>query len=336
MTQGYADEPRASLPAGARCAHHPERDAQATCVRCGNYMCSECVGSGAPAGRGLCLACASRDGVTGTFPFNRDNYTLDGLLNLSLSRWKPHLLGLALAVVGFFLLVYVPALLFTLLFGEGLSLEAFRHPQQMTPDFSPLQMLIRALEQLAMVLAQLAAYLVLFGYVLDILEGKPVSSARALQRLRAFPAQVGAMLLMYGGIALCVALVALAFWLAGGVAGLPRSLGVGALVAMVMVSVTAYVTIGLSFVTLELAHVPGLSALAAMRASWQLVEGRRWRIGGVMFVAGLVGFVGVLACCVGLLASFPIGALLHASLFLALKQEPPGVAALAVSREFPV
>ena len=42
--------------AGARCALHPEREAQGTCRRCGNFACSECTASGYHTST-LCVTC---------------------------------------------------------------------------------------------------------------------------------------------------------------------------------------------------------------------------------------------------------------------------------------
>ena len=40
----------------ARCALHPDRRAQGTCKRCGNYACAECTAGGFTAGT-LCVTC---------------------------------------------------------------------------------------------------------------------------------------------------------------------------------------------------------------------------------------------------------------------------------------
>jgi hypothetical protein len=44
--------------AGARCAIHPDRLAEGTCKRCGNFACAECSAAGFDAGT-LCVTCAS-------------------------------------------------------------------------------------------------------------------------------------------------------------------------------------------------------------------------------------------------------------------------------------
>lgn len=47
-----------TVPADARCAVHPERDALETCARCGNFMCAVCLSS--DAGQLVCTACVQR------------------------------------------------------------------------------------------------------------------------------------------------------------------------------------------------------------------------------------------------------------------------------------
>src|SRR5262245_47475452 len=101
-----SDEPRlpTPVPEGALCAIHPDRPAAQTCVRCGNYMCMECQSGDAS---GICLTCASRVGAaTAAFPFSREHYSLDGLLNLSLSRWKAQWQWLTLAFGGGLIAIY--------------------------------------------------------------------------------------------------------------------------------------------------------------------------------------------------------------------------------------
>jgi hypothetical protein len=323
MTEGIEGEPRASFPAGARCAHHPDRAAERTCVRCGNYMCRECVGRDVAHGAGLCLACANRQGASGAFPFDRESYTIDGLLNLSIARWKENWLGLALAVVVFGIAVYLPPVVFTLVFGDRSLLDSL--PQQVasgTPLFSAAHVALPLIQQLLVILTQATANLVLFGYALDILERKDASAARALERLRALPQQLLVIALIYAAIGLGGGVVVATFFIAGGMAGGAMSFLIAAGVTLLLMPAFVYVTIGLSFVTLELAHVPGTSAGRALRVSWELAAHRRWRVAGVMFVSGLIGGVGLIACCVGVVVSFPIGTLVFTGLYLALKQTP--------------
>jgi hypothetical protein len=321
-------EVRSSFPAGARCAHHPEREAVRTCTRCGNYLCAECGSSGS----GVCLQCAARLGAGHGFPFNRDNYTLDGLLNLSLSRWKQHWLVLVLSTLVMFVVVYVPGI------ALELALPAAKLERAVTgahPDFSfdwPAKMfLLRSIGQLFMIAAHLALMLMLSGLWLDLLEGKPADASAILARVRALPAQFGALIIIYFAAALCVVLGFFAFWACGGIDNLPQSAWAVITYVVLLLPGLAYALTGVTFVTFELAHDPSTGAIDALRSSWTIAHGKRWQIGGILTVSGFIAGIGALACCVGVLASFPLGMLLSGALYLALKNQARAEVAPAIA-----
>jgi hypothetical protein len=326
MTEGIPLEPRSSFPAGARCAHHPERLAERTCARCGNYMCLECISSSSA---GTCLFCASRDGASGAFPYSRDNYTFDGLLNLALSRWKQQWLQLALAYAAMLFCMYVPAVVSSVAAG---TMSTFG---LQSGDMPVSAMVAHGVGQLLTFVTQMAAQLVMFGYSLDLLESKPTGLARALERLKSLPAALLQLLVIYGSTALCAGIGYLLYRLLASAASAQIGAIVVGLLALLLVPVGIYIATGLVFSVLELAYNPTANALSAIQTSWQLADGRRWKISGVLFVAGLIGGAGLLACCVGALVSAPLGMLLYGALFLALKQPTPPNARLP-AQEWPV
>lgn len=59
----------AGLPAGAVCAHHPEREASWLCARCGSFACDGCVFS-TVARRPICRSCA-QGGLGEPIPWER-------------------------------------------------------------------------------------------------------------------------------------------------------------------------------------------------------------------------------------------------------------------------
>ena len=321
MTEGTPAEPRSSFPAGARCALHPERLAERTCVRCGNYMCPECASSNAA---GMCLACASREGAGGRFPYSRDNYTFDGLLNLALSRWKQNWLALALIYGATLLVTYGPPVVLGATAGVLSTLKG-EHADQ------PLN----ALGQILGVILQFASQLVLFGCSLDVLEQIPLSFGRAMARLKALPHMLLQLLIIYGGIAVCAGLGFAAYSIVSRLATELAGFMAAGAVALAVVPVMIYVSLGIVFMLVELAHNPEANALSALRLSWTLAYRRRWSIAGVLFVSGLISGAGVLLCCVGLLASAPLGMLLYGALFLTLKQ-PTAANERAQAHEWPV
>ena len=46
---------------------------------------------------------------------------------------------------------------------------------------------------------------------------------------------------------------------------------------------------------------------AAMKTSWKMVNKHWWQVFGLVVVMGLLNIVGVLACCVGLIVTIPLG-----------------------------
>jgi hypothetical protein len=323
-----APEVRSSFPAGARCAHHPEREAVRTCTRCGNYLCAECGSSAS----GVCLQCTARLGAAGGFPFDRDNYTLDGLLNLSLSRWKQHWLVLALSTLAMLAVVYLPGFGFEIasrLVGMKLDAAAGHASELAAGNIKALAILV--LGQLFTVTAHLAFMLMLSGLWLDLLEAKPADVSAMFSRVRALPAQLLAVIVIYVALALCALLGALAFWACGGVDNLPQSAWAVITYSALLLPALAYALTGVSFVTFELAHDPSVGALTALQNSWTLANGKRWQIGGILTVSAFIAGAGVIVCCVGVLASFPLGMLLSGALYLALKNQPRAEAAPLVA-----
>ena len=327
MSEGITPEPRSSFPAGARCALHPERLAAHTCVRCGNYMCPECASTSLA---GQCLTCANRDGASTGFPYTRDNYTFDGLLNVALSRWKQNWLTLGLVYAASLLIVYVPAILLSVAAGSLPSLTAMNEG-----DHSLGALAAQGVGQVIAIVVQLASQLVIFGICLDVLEQVPLGFGRAMARLKALPHMLLQLFLIYAVFGLCAGLGFGLFQLVSHwVSPLAAAVVVGGL-TLPLLPAAVYVGLGLAFILIELAHNPEANALSALRRSWQLADGRRWSMAGVLSVSGLIGGAGVFLCCVGVLASAPLGMLLYAVLFLALSQPTPANAR-PIAPEFPV
>jgi hypothetical protein len=306
------DLPTSSSPAaGARCAVHPELVAESTCTRCGNYMCQSCTHESR---LGLCVACQERVGAL-SFPFNSDNYTLDGLFTHALGRWKENWLPLGLASAALFVVAYGAA------FAGGMATGAFgtAHP---APLVRP-SLVAAVVVQLAQMVLQIALQLPLLGLSLDVVEGKPPAFGTALGRLRRLPGALLQVLIFYlvAGLGLGA--------LGGLIFGATRlfgasttqswiAFGIGGLIALVP---CVYVGIGTVFGMLELLYNPEASALSALRTSFELVSGRRWRVLGISLLAGVIAVAGALACCVGVLATMPLAILLHSAFFLALRND---------------
>ena len=100
-------------------------------------------------------------------------------------------------------------------------------------------------------------------------------------------------------------------------------LAIGGLVWLVLVGVPlAYCGLGVSFAQLFLVAEPRMTAIEGLRASWRLASGQRWPLLGTLLLTGLLGMAGVLACCIGALASLPLASLVFTAVFLALRNQP--------------
>jgi hypothetical protein len=305
------------LPPGARCAIHPERAAERTCVRCGNYMCSECGAGEQP---GICLTCASRVGPAGgTFPYSRDHYTLDGLLNLALSRWKAHW-KLLLATFGSAIIV-IYGLSFAF---EGLFSALATRQGLDSAWLSPLHP-VRLSVTVFLTIVQVAVQLMLMGLCLDLLRGERPNLPASLQRLRKLPAVFLQVLVVYAAIAVDLALhyglyLALGGWEAGW-----TPLWIVLVTWLIGVPPRIYVFLGVLYSQLVLLVEPHANAFSAFVVSWRTVSGHRFEVLGIGLVTVLIMAVGVIACCVGVLVSLPVATMLYCALFLALsnQQTPP-------------
>jgi hypothetical protein len=313
------DEPnlaQAPVPEGARCAEHPERVAKHTCVRCGNYVCVTCLAG--PYQR-VCRTCNERSGTPLDFPFDRESFTAEGLLNLALSVWKRHLLALTLATIALLVVTAAPNLLFEYLITGSLPTPG--RPPIAFLDLSWGGKMLRAVQQVTAALIGAATYLMYAGYLLDLLQGKPVSLAAVSKRLRA----LGAYIVMY----VVAFAAASALFLGAGLIGLVATRVHGTALTLVLLAVAAvgipalvYAALGLAFGGFELAVDPDTGPWAATRSAWLLVAGKRWRTLNVCILSAFIALLGLVACFVGFFATFPLALLFFGGLFLALKRSP--------------
>jgi hypothetical protein len=307
------------LPEGARCAIHPDQTAVRTCVRCGNYMCTACTSADTS---GLCLTCASRVGGSGTFPFSRDHFTLDGLLNLSLSRWKVHWQLLTFGFGGLLLAAYAVSL-----GGEF----AFNRIADAAGSESPLHSPLHPLRigfQIVVTLLHLAVQLVVFGVCLDLLEGRKLEWERALSRVRRLPETILQTLVMYAALAVDFGSHFLLFWGLGGLAGGSKAFLIPIGLWIALAPLRVYVALGIMFSTLALLADPSTNAFSAFGVSWRAVSGHRLQAFGVSLASAVIGGAGVILCCIGVLVTAPIASLLFSALFLALTQRDKPASAL--------
>lgn len=86
---------------------------------------------------------------------------------------------------------------------------------------------------------------------------------------------------------------------------------------------------GLSLLAGPLVLIQGKEPLEALKLSWNTLKPQIWQAAGLLFVVGFVQGLGVLVCCVGILATFPIGFLslagVYADYFVRPSMIPPVV-----------
>lgn len=293
--------------AGARCAVHPDQLAHAVCARCGNYMCATCSEQGSSK---LCADCRTRPDAS-DFPFARDHYSLEGLIDFSIKRWKAHWLTLSLAMLIFVGVVYALAL------GAGIgagilgSLVGHSGEERQVTAFSGFSVVL----QVAQVFVQLWLQLGLFALMIDALQGREPKLGTLFSRATKMPAALGQLALIYLGLVLMLLPFAVLFF----VKEQATQLKIAAAIALLELIPIAYLGIGLMFSQVELAYDRDAGAISAIRASFALVRGQRIRVFGMMLVFGLIAIAGVIACCVGAIPTMTIATMLSCALFLALR-----------------
>ncbi len=308
----------APLPEGARCAIHPERSAERTCVRCGNYLCAECTSSAAA---GLCLTCESRVGKTARktaretaqFQFTRSSFSLDGLVSFAFTRWKEH--WPALLVVYFVAAIVVygvggggAALLTSLLVREDGSAGWLS-------ELHPVRLGVHVFTSVL----QTAVNLVVLGACFDALCGRPIEPHSAMSRLKQLPHGILLTLLSFVVIGADIALHAGIFQAFGGFAAAStRPFVAAGGTFLVLLPVRIYVWLGVAFSIFVLAAEPESTAIDAIRTSWRMASGQRLAIFGIGLVALVITLLGVVACCVGVFVTAPIATLIMCGLYLAL------------------
>jgi hypothetical protein len=89
--------------------------------------------------------------------------------------------------------------------------------------------------------------------------------------------------------------------------------------ALVLLPLYVYIVTGLVFMQTELAYNDDAGPIDAMIWSWRIAKGKRWRIIGTGFVAGLIWLGSGMLCGIGLLFGAPFAMLLLGALYLALR-----------------
>lgn len=285
---------------GAVCAIHTQTPATTTCARCGNYACQECTEWGQ---YDVCPSCRERLGI-GSFPFDRNNWSVGGLLSYSWDVFTRDWLMLVLLSVIFFGvsggISFVMTLVGTVFQGDAGAAVGFT-----------------IFNQILQTVVNMALSLGTIGVIIDTLLGGGVDLARFLGAMKNLGKALVQYFVVLLGIWLPIGLLVAVPFLA--MDDPQDAVIVVAIVVLVLAVPLTYVGLGLVFMQYELVHDEACGPIEAIRRSWELVRGYRlWT-----FLIGLLGLLiflaGMILCCVGMVATYPIFMLLMTSFYLALR-----------------
>ena len=305
---------------GAFCATHGSAPAVRVCERCGAFMCSACVAEGD--GR-HCPACRERLGEDG-FPLSRDAWSLGALMDHVWEAWKREWLMLSVAVLVMLGVTYAVAfagqIVQVALLGGGGALAgdlegASPFVAAMTVGFSIGLSLVNSL----------VSGLLMLGFnrmAYDVLMGRAAALGRLFSQFRKFPTLLLQQIILWALILIPVGLLVGTVVAAAAFARPDEDTAATIAIVAVLVLLVPllWYVLGFFFAGYELAYDDSVGAWESIVRGWRLVSGARLSTFGVMILAGLLGMLGILACCIGIVASLSLAYTLLAGLFLTLRR----------------
>lgn len=251
----------------------------------------------------VCPACRERLGI-GQFPFSRDDWSVGGLLGYSWDRFVQQWGMLVLTTLVFF------GVSGGVSFALTLVGTAFQSEPSAAVGFAVINQILQTVVNLALSLGFIAV-------TLDVLLGREVDFGRFIGAMRnlgkALVQYIVVLLVLWAPLAILVAVPLFAM------EGSEDALLVVAIVVAVLFIPMVYVGLGLVFMQYELVYDEACGPIEAIQRSWQVVRGHRLWVLLVSLLGGLIFLAGMLLCCVGMLASYPVFMLLFAGLYLALR-----------------
>jgi hypothetical protein len=304
----------------ARCAIHPTLGATGTCDRCGNFMCEICSQRGS---QKFCPTCRQRTGET-AFPLRRDTWSVSALWDYCFETFKRDWLMLSVAM----------------LVGMGVSMVAnfagnIAGVVMQVTDSVVVTGALLLITMSIQVVVQGVMGLGMMRVAFDVLEGGGVDIGRLFSQWTKAGRYVVTVLL--AGLVLVLPLVLL-FFVLGFVGLVAQGVTVADIVSgqvfnakelalpfalmgtfLVTFIPLMYFSLPLYLLQAELAFNDDVTPVQALRNCYTLARGQRLSLVGVLLITSLVGFVGLLACSVGLLPALALGQLLVAGLYLSLR-----------------
>ncbi|AKQ69739.1 Membrane glycoprotein [Myxococcus hansupus] len=315
--------------AGASCPLHPAFQAVGTCTRCGNFMCRTCSQGGSQA---WCPACLEREGMGRSFPLNRENWSVGGLLELSWEAFKREWVMLSVGV-----LIFMAASFVGQVFSQILSLIGG------LVDNVAVLVVAFLIGTLGSYVIQGAVTLGFLRMSMDVLNGQRADLARMFSQFGKVPAYLGTLvlsillvtpllvLIVAGSVGAGLAtgsvswseLVAILDLpeaeLGGAIAGLLPTFTVMGVTALALYCFPgAWLLTPLVLLQPELARTDSPRVVETLRRCFAYAKGERLPIVGVLLLGGLFMCVGFLLCCLPVVPALGLFQLMLAGLYLAL------------------
>jgi hypothetical protein len=290
---------------GAHCAIHLDQPATRTCTRCGSFMCAACSEGGA---QPLCPACQQRLGVGQGFPLNRANWSFSALWDYSFEIFKRDWLMISVACLVFIGISFMVQLIANLIPMVGAAL-----------DSAVLSGVLMVAAVLVQNLVQGVLALGLLRMLMDMLQGGKADIGRIFSQIHKVGTYLVTMLLVIVVVGLpIVLLVGIVGWLNATLGRDSMLVGIGIALMLGTVPVL-YLMLPLALIQYELAYNDGATPMQVIRNCYAYARDERLSILGIAIVAFLVGLVGLVACCVGVIPAMGLGYLLMGGLYLSLR-----------------
>jgi len=298
-------------------------------------MCTDCSVDGAQQN---CPTCRAKE-TTPDFPFD-ENASFNELLNHVVEQFKRDAAMPVIATVIYFGITMVGSVvsnmftqIITTAMGSNLNdPNAIRdNPMAFVKAFAVSYVVSIVFQTIA----QGVAISALYRLLIDILHGRKGDLARMFNHLKELPKYLTLQLLVSamtivvpfaltgGAVAVCLKIIGFDWEHPARArpedvfAPVPLAIFGGAMLIIVIFSI---VMMPVMIFAMPEMVVSNCSPMEAMGRAFRLGSGQRLRMFGYSLVSSIIIFVGVFACCIGMLVTLPTGYMLLASLFLALRK----------------
>jgi hypothetical protein len=287
--------------AAAQCPLHPDALGVATCARCGNFMCVTCTVGGSQVN---CPSCRERLAQDSAFPFRREAWSIDGLLSFSWAALKRDWVMLSAGMLLVFAVSMAVGIVSNMLqLGMGGSEPNAAVTVSIIIGMSILQWIAQGLLQLGLI-----------RMCFDSIAGRPVELGQLFSQVH----KIGRLLLQLGVI-FGIALVPMGAVFVPAFLVMRDEPTVIAVIMLVAFVPLIWLFIPLVFAQIELTYVEDVGPIQSIRNCFALAKRQRLPIVGVSLLGGVIVFVSLLACCIGVLPGTALFQLLLCTLYLTLR-----------------